>query len=98
MIVLSSRSGRQDMIRTSRDFGRLIRERRLAQGMTQRELALACGTGERFIVELEAGKPSCRLDKALHVAGLLGIALDDRPARPQTAGGTDVLDLPDFKL
>ena len=80
------------MIRTSRDFGRLIRERRLAQGMTQRELALACGTGERFIVELEAGKPSCQLGKALVVAIAVGL----RPFDLMTENNEDNALLPDL--
>jgi hypothetical protein len=38
-------------------------------------LALAAGTGERFIVELEAGKPTARLGKALAVVAVLGLKL-----------------------
>jgi hypothetical protein len=35
---------------TAKEFDRLAREGRQAFGMTQRELALAINTGERFVV------------------------------------------------
>ncbi len=44
--------------------------------MTQIELAAASGVGERFIRELENGKPTCQLDKALRIARMLGIRLE----------------------
>ncbi|HEY9899809.1 MAG TPA: helix-turn-helix transcriptional regulator [Pantanalinema sp.] len=62
-------------ITTAQELGSLIRRTRKAQGLTQAELAGACGVGVRFIVDLENGKPTCELDKALKVARLLGIRL-----------------------
>ena len=41
-------------------------------GLTQPQLALAAGVGVRFIVELEAGKPSVRLETLLKVLNALG--------------------------
>jgi y4mF family transcriptional regulator len=61
-------------IGSAADFGRAVRAARLQQQLTQRQLALAVGAGERFIVELEGGKPTVRLGKALAVAAALGIA------------------------
>ena len=58
---------------TAGEFGSLIRETRKSQGMTQPQLAMACGTGVRFIVDLEAGKETCQLGKALLVAQMLGL-------------------------
>ncbi len=63
---------RQD-IRSPADFGAAVRAARTKQNLTQRQLALAVGAGERFIVELESGKPTARLGKALEVAAALGI-------------------------
>ncbi len=57
------------------EFGRQVRTRRLALGLSQRDLALAVGTGERFIVELEAGKPTVQLGKALAAARGVGMNL-----------------------
>ncbi|KAB0454375.1 MULTISPECIES: helix-turn-helix domain-containing protein [Agrobacterium] len=65
------------MFRSARDFGAAIRERRKALGWTQTGLAARSGTGERFIVELESGKPSCQLEKALIVARTVGIEIGD---------------------
>ena len=57
----------------ARRFGALIRQRREALKMRQDDLALATGVGRRFILELEGGKPSCQLGKALVVALAVGL-------------------------
>ncbi len=57
-------------------FGKLIRQRRKALGLTQIELGLLADTGERFIGELERGKPTCQLGKAMAVATRLGIRFE----------------------
>lgn len=86
------------MIRTARDFGALIRERRKRLGWTQAELASRSGTGERFIVDLESGKPSCQLEKSLVVARTVGLEIGDiKAAAPSLPEGADDLDfLPTF--
>lgn len=61
---------------TTKELGMIIQKTRKAQGMTQPQLAMACGTGVRFIVELEAGKETCQLGKALLVAQMLGLNID----------------------
>ena len=58
---------------TAKELGIIIQKTRKAQGLTQPQLAMACGTGVRFIVELEAGKETCQLGKALRVAQMLGL-------------------------
>jgi y4mF family transcriptional regulator len=65
------------MFRSAHDLGAAVRERRKSLGWTQAELATRSGTGERFIVELESGKPSCQLEKALIVARTVGIEIGD---------------------
>jgi HTH-type transcriptional regulator/antitoxin HipB len=62
-------------ISSSGDLGRLVRELREKQGATQVDLANFAKTGQRFIVELEAGKPTVRLDKVLQVLSILGVDL-----------------------
>lgn len=66
-------------IESSQDLGQKLRARRLAMGLTQPQLALAAGCGLRFIVDLEAGKPTVRLENVLRVIAALGarIALSD---------------------
>lgn len=65
------------MIADARQFGTMVARARKALGLTQRELALAINSGERFIVELEAGKPTAQLGKALAAAKAAGVQLAD---------------------
>jgi transcriptional regulator with XRE-family HTH domain len=64
-------------------FGSHIRGRRKALKMRQDQLALATGVGRRFLIDLEAGKPSCQLGRSLLVAEALGL----RPAEILASGG-----------
>lgn len=66
-------------ITTAQELGTLIRQNRKGQGLTQADLAGSCGVGVRFIVDLENGKPTCELEKALKVARMLGIRLAAEP-------------------
>ncbi|MCH4151548.1 MAG: helix-turn-helix domain-containing protein [Sphingobium sp.] len=63
------------MVRTAEEFGAAVAQARKALGLTQRELALAINSGERFIVDLEAGKPTAQLGKALAAARAVGLRL-----------------------
>ncbi len=63
-------------ITAAQDFGLLIKITRKKSKLTQADLAAASGLGVRFVRELEKGKPSCQLDKALRVAQMLGIKLE----------------------
>ena len=56
--------------------GAIVRATRKAAGLRQYELAGAAGVGVRFIVDLEAGKPSAQLGKTLQVLAALGCSLD----------------------
>lgn len=60
---------------TTTDIGKLVRDTRKALGVSQHDLALTSGTGQRFISELENGKATCQLGKALVVLQTLGIKL-----------------------
>ena len=52
-----------------------VRARRKALGVTQIELAELAGCGPVFIYDLEAGKPTLRLDKLLDVLDVLGLEI-----------------------
>jgi HTH-type transcriptional regulator / antitoxin HipB len=54
-------------------LGNLIRGRRKALGFTQVRVAALCGTGIRFISDLENGKETIEFGKAIAVASTLGI-------------------------
>jgi len=60
---------------TPETIGILVRKTRKAMKVTQKDLALTSGTGLRFIIELEKGKPTCQLGKVLTVLHTLGIKL-----------------------
>ena len=62
-------------IASTEQLGDLIRTRRKALQVTQKDLAMTCGTGLRFIIDLEGGKPTCHIGKALQVLQTLGIKL-----------------------
>jgi len=63
---------------TTKELGEIVKRTRKAQGFTQPQLAMACGTGVRFIVDLEAGKETCQLAKTLNVIQALGLVVDIR--------------------
>ena len=94
--MTEARSLESRAIETAEEFGRLVRERRRALKLQQRDLALAANVGERFVVELEAGKPTCQLGKALAVARALGIRLRDASFRAPAAGAQEGYLLPDI--
>jgi len=60
---------------TPQQIGALIRKTRKSLGVTQRDLALTSGTGLRFVIDLEKGKETCEIGKALTVLQTLGIKL-----------------------
>ncbi len=59
--------------------GEIVRSTRKACRMRQDELAGAAGVGLRFIVELEAGKPTAQLGKTLQVLATLGCSIEITP-------------------
>ena len=59
-------------------IGSTIRDERKALGLRQNELAAASGVGLRFLVELERGKPTVQMGKALDVLAALGCELQIR--------------------
>ncbi len=59
-------------IQTTEQLGDALRAARKHLGLTQPQLALAAGVGVRFIVDLEAGKATLRLENVLRVLDALG--------------------------
>ena len=60
---------------TNNPISSFVRQQRKALKMTQQDLADRAGVGIRFIRELEAGKPTLRLDKVNIVLDLFGHTL-----------------------
>ena len=60
-------------INDSKQFGEALRARRKKLGYTQAFLADFSGFSVTFISDLERGKPTAELDKAICLANLLGL-------------------------
>lgn len=59
-------------ISTTKQLGDAVRAARKQLNLTQPQLAMAAGVGLRFIVDLEAGKPTLQLELVLRVIDALG--------------------------
>ena len=57
----------------SSDFGLAIRNRRKELHYTQSTLAEVTGFSISYISDLERGKPTAELEKAIHLANILGM-------------------------
>ena len=67
------------VIHTSVELGALVRRQRKRLALKQLDIAGLGNTGNRFIVELESGKPTLQLQKVLDVLDLLGLEIVVRP-------------------
>ncbi len=65
------------------DVARFVRLRRTRSRLTQRDLGDLAGVGKRFVVELEAAKPTLRMDKVNQVLAVFGRRLGPVEAGPQ---------------
>ena len=72
-------------VHSAEQLGRMIQQGRLLQGLTQRELADHLGVTQKYIYEMESGKPTkfaTRLFEMMRATGAeMTIELDDRPIR-----------------
>ena len=60
-------------IRTTVDLGVIVRQRRRKLALNQVDLAGLGNTGNRFIVDVENGKPTVQFQKVLDLMDLLGL-------------------------
>jgi HTH-type transcriptional regulator/antitoxin HipB len=72
-------------IRSSVELGAVIREQRKRLALKQLDLAGLGNTGNRFIVDLENGKPTVQLQKVLDLMDLLGLELVVRTKASRSA-------------
>jgi y4mF family transcriptional regulator len=63
-------------ITDTKTLGKIIRNTRKAQNLTQADLAFAANVGVRFIVNLENGKETTQIGKVIKVCSALGITID----------------------
>lgn len=62
-------------IENSKELGGAIRAERKRLGVTQKELALTAGVGLRYLIELEGGKTTARLEGVFKILQALGMAM-----------------------
>ena len=63
-------------IQSVTEFGSVIREEHRRQNLTQTDLAEYCGVGINFVSEVERGKPTAEMGKALRLAEMLGLDIN----------------------
>jgi len=74
-------------IQTSKAFGSAVRRARKDQGLSQVELAQRAGVGRPWLSELETGKRTAELGRALLVLNALDLAITFGPV-PSPEGTT----------
>ena len=58
---------------TMNTIASFVRQKRKEAGLTQEEFAIRSGLGLRFVRELEAGKPTVRMDKVNQALAMFGM-------------------------
>ncbi len=56
-------------------LGRVLEQARLLRGMSQRDVARALDTNQKYVWELEEGKSTRAIERLLRAADLLGVTL-----------------------
>ena len=64
------------LIKDPADLGQAIRSRRKQRGLTQRQLADACGCSLMYLSNLERGKATAELGIALRIVNTLGLDIE----------------------
>jgi HTH-type transcriptional regulator/antitoxin HipB len=67
-------------IKSTRDIGALVRDRRMALGWTLDDLADRTPMSRRWLVDVEAGKPGIALGPLLSLLAVLGVDLSVEPS------------------
>lgn len=65
-----------DLVRSPRMAGTLVRKARLAQGLTQKELAARMNVRQATISKLESGEPATRMAVLFDALAALGLEFD----------------------
>ena len=72
-------------VRDSEALGRMLQQGRLLRGMTQRQLADQLGISQRYVWEMESGKPSIFTERLFEMMRATGVRLHaelDEPNEP----------------
>ena len=72
------------------DFGRAVRAARKEVGLSQVQLAQRCGCSQRFVSEVERGKASAELGRALSLMAALDVPVTAGAIREDMDGRAEV--------
>lgn len=78
-LPLGNMSATSPALRSAADLGGIARKQRKLLGLKQEDVAGLGNTGNRFVVDLERGKPTLQLQMTLDVLDLLGLEVVVRP-------------------
>lgn len=67
------RQPRASSIRNTKELGLMVKQARQKQGLLQLDVIGIANVGNRFISELENGKPTLQIQKVLDVLDILGL-------------------------
>lgn len=62
-------------INNSKELGGAIRAERKRLGVTQKQLSMTAGVGLRYLIELERGKATARLEGVFKILQVLGLKM-----------------------
>lgn len=57
--------------------GKIIKQKREEMGITQEDLALACGISQAYVTAIECGRKNPTLPLAKQIATILGCTVDE---------------------
>lgn len=72
-------------VRNAEALGRMLQQGRMLQGMSQRQLADQLGIGQKWVWEMEQGKPGLLTDRLFEMLRATGVRLYaeiDEPTDP----------------
>ena len=87
------------LIRTTKELGLLLRDRRRATGLSQQDFADRLGVSRSWLIEVEQGKPRAAIGLVLRALAAVDVTLDARvrgavrPAAPSRKPARDAGDL-----
>ena len=81
----ATRSRREQRLVTEAQLGELLRQRRKARGLSQRELAGKLGVTQTRLSELEGGRAHVTLERLIALAQLLDLEVLLRDRQSDTA-------------
>ena len=73
-------------ITSAESLGRILQQARLLRGLSQRELAERLGTTQRYIWEIEAGKPSIFMERLFTMMREIDVELSATIRSPEKHG------------